>query len=36
MVQIFVWPIDLVWGWVMIVLIWVAALAWLLDEEEEK
>jgi hypothetical protein len=35
LVQIFVWPIDLVWGWVMIVLIWVAALAWLLDEEED-
>jgi hypothetical protein len=35
LVQIFVWPIDLVWGWVMIVLIWLAALAWLLDDEED-
>ena len=36
LVQIFVWPIDLVWGWVMIALIWVATLAWLFDDEEEK
>ena len=36
LVQIFVWPIDLVWGWVMIALILVAALAWLFDDEEEK
>ena len=36
LVQIFVWPIDLIWGWVMIGLIWVAAIAWLLDDKEEK
>ena len=34
LVQIFVWPIDLFWGWVMIGLICVAAIAWLLDDEE--
>lgn len=33
---IFVVSTERVLGWVMIVLIWIAAIAWLLDDEEEK
>lgn len=36
LVQIFVWPVDYVWGWAMIILVWVIAVMWLLDEKEEK
>lgn len=36
LIQIFVWPVEIVLGWAMIILVWVIAVMWLLDDKEEE